>query len=79
MVDHLALTQDAPVQIGYRLFYPRRLMDRPLGYEPNSKRSSRFGDVQNADVAQRGAHLFRKQGVASSSLVISLYADVFQW
>ncbi len=33
--------------------------------------SSRFGDTQNADVAQWEAHLFRKQGVASSSLVVS--------
>lgn len=45
MVDHLALTQDAPVQIGYRLLCPRRLMEKPLSHGLNIKRSNRFGDT----------------------------------
>ena len=53
MVNRSALTRIISVQLRYRplcLSYrricPRRLMERPLGYEPNTARSNRVGDTE---------------------------------
>ena len=43
---YLPVIQTGPLCLSYRQICPRRLMERPLGYEPNTARSTRVGDTE---------------------------------